>query len=332
MNKKLLLVFIFTLTSCTFINSSNEESNLTTSFDVFSYYQNEVNKLEEIKNKKANITNKNNSEVELLTEEYWNTYASLISFLQDKLSEDSIKDYFVSLLGKEKVNYILDIDTSKIFYKRKYSLYDESDLENIIKEINLKINLEVSHTEVIKCLEKFILEYENLIDKRLHINLLSDLYLNNIFYQNEKERLDEYYLIIENKYKEIFKTLLKNQKYSEYVVENLNLDEEDISYFLDSVIYEKDILELFTNESELENKYLTLSNNKDKLNLYVELVNIRNQISNKLGYSSYLDYVYKEVYKRNYTLKDVSNLISNIFSSSTLKKNYLYYSYLKCLF
>ena len=179
MNKKLLLVFIFTLTSCTFINSSNEESNLTTSFDVFSYYQNEVNKLEEIKNKKANITNKNNSEVELLTEEYWNTYASLISFLQDKLSEDSIKDYFVSLLGKEKVNYILDIDTSKIFYKRKYSLYDESDLENIIKEINLKINLEVSHTEVIKCLEKFILEYENLIDKRLHINLLSDLYLNN---------------------------------------------------------------------------------------------------------------------------------------------------------
>ena len=329
MNKKLLLVFIFTLTSCTFIDSSNEESNLTTSFDVFSYYQNEVNKLEEIKNKKANITNKNNSEVELLTEEYWNTYASLISFLQDKLSEDSIKDYFVSLLGKEKVNYILDIDTSKIFYKRKYSLYDESDLENIIKEINLKINLEVSHTEVIKCLEKFILEYENLIDKRLHINLLSDLYLNNIFYQNEKERLDEYYLIIENKYKEIFKTLLKNQKYSEYVVENLNLDEEDISYFLDSVIYEKDILELFTNESELENKYLTLSNNKDKLNLYVELVNIRNQISNKLGYSSYLDYVYKEVYKRNYTLKDVSNLISNIFSSSTLKKNYLYYSYLE---
>ena len=117
MNKKLLLVFIFTLTSCTFKNSSNEESNLTTSFDVFSYYQNEVNKLEEIKNKKANITNKNNSEVELLTEEYWNTYASLISFLQDKLSEDSIKDYFVSLLGKEKVNYILGIDTSKIFCK-----------------------------------------------------------------------------------------------------------------------------------------------------------------------------------------------------------------------
>ena len=329
MNKKIILVFILILTSCTFKNSSNEESNLTTSFDVFSYYQNEVDELERIKNKKASIINKNNKEVELLTLEYWDRYASLINFLQEKLLKESIKDDFISLLGKETVDYLLTIDTSRIFYKRKYSSYNQNKLEKLIDSIENKISREVSEVELINDLEHFILEYENLINARLHINILSDLYLNNIYYQNENQKLDEFYLIIENKYREILKTLLKKEKYSQYVVDNLKLNEQDVSYFLDSVIYEEDIIVLIQEESELENEYLTLSNNKDKLNLYVNLVNIRNKISNKLGYSSYLDYVYKEVYSRNYTLKDASNLINNIFSSKILKKNYLYYSYLK---
>ena len=79
----------------------------------------------------------------------------------------------------------------------------------MIDSIENKISREVSEIELITDLEHFILEYENLINARLHINILSDLYLNNIYYQNENQKLDEFYLIIENKYREILKTLLK---------------------------------------------------------------------------------------------------------------------------
>ena len=40
-----------------------------------------------------------------------------------------------------------------------------------------------------------------------------------------------------------------------------------------------------------------------------------------------MDYVYKSVYQRNYTLEDVNNLLENIFINNSLKNSYLYYSY-----
>ena len=52
MKNKILLVILLSLTSCKIKNSSSEESLLTTSFDVFSYYQNSLNKLNDIYEKK----------------------------------------------------------------------------------------------------------------------------------------------------------------------------------------------------------------------------------------------------------------------------------------
>ncbi|MBE6143245.1 MAG: hypothetical protein E7177_04590 [Erysipelotrichaceae bacterium] len=327
MNKRLLLVTIFCLTSCKMNDSSNEESILTTSFDVFSYYQKEIQELNNVYLKKTQILDKNNKEFELLTKEYWDKYNNLISYLQNKLQEVEIKDYFIEQIGKDEVDYLLNIDTNRIFYSKKYIPLDINKIDSLIQKIKTSINLSYDYYQLSYLLDEFLILYEDAISSSLHINVLSDLYLDNKSYQKEKEIVDTYIVKLENDYKYIFKELLSNEYYKELVVEDLELNEDEISYFLVSEIYSKEVLTLFEEESQLENKYLNLSTNSSKLELFIELVNIRKQISNLLGYSSYVDYVYKSVYQRNYTLEDVNNLLENIFINNSLKNSYLYYSY-----
>ena len=137
-------------------DSSNEESILTTSFDVFSYYQKEIQELNNVYLKKTQILDKNNKEFESLTKEYWDKYINLISYLQNKLQEVEIKDYFIEQIGKDEVDYLLNIDTNRIFYSKKYIPLDINKIDSLIQKIKTSINLSYDYYQLSYLLDEFL--------------------------------------------------------------------------------------------------------------------------------------------------------------------------------
>lgn len=326
MKKYLLLVIIIVLTSCNNLNSSNEE-NFKTSFDVFSYYQETTNYLENIYLEKAKINNKDNDIVGNLTIDYWNKYVELISVLQEKFTDAKIKNYFIKKIGEDKVNKILNIDINKIFYNRKYNEIDLYRIEILTEEILEEIKRLDDYRLIKEKLNLLSLYMDEYISNLRYINVLSDLYLDNDFYLEEKNKLEAYYPNLVNKYKKIFKNLLGNNLYKDLVVEDYHFSIQDISNFLDNDLYSERLLDLFERENTLENSYYLDANIVNRQDIFLKLVEVRKLISKELGYSSYLEYVFNDVYQRNYTISDAVNLVENIKNSDLLKENYLFYSY-----
>ena len=293
MKNKILLVILLSLTSCKIKNSSSEESLLTTSFDVFSYYQNSLNKLNDIYEKKKLITSKNNHQIEEYTSLYWKIYIDMIYLVQNKLEDEKIKEYFISQLGKEKVDELLNIDIDRIFYNKEYSEYDFIKINELINNLKYLIENNKKYSNVLDTLYDFLEEYNVFSNSLNHINILSDLYLDNSYYQDEEIKMEKEYVNLKNSYKDIFKSLLVNDKYNNLIINEFSLSESDVNYFITSISYQDDVLELFEKETELENKYFSLKSDKDKIDLYLSLVEIRKEIASKLGYTTYLEYVYK---------------------------------------
>ena len=121
MNKSILLVCSICLTSCSIINSSSEESGITTSLDVFSYYQEKCSELDYIYTLKDNVLNKNNYEIEELTLYYWEEYINLMIYLKEKFTNEEVKNYFIYQIGEEKVDEIESFNEDNVFYSMKYS-------------------------------------------------------------------------------------------------------------------------------------------------------------------------------------------------------------------
>ena len=326
MNKKLVILLVFSLISCNYQNSSNVESVLTTSFDVFSYYQKKMDYLNNIYYAKEAIINKDNNEIENLTKTYWKEYSSLISLMQEKLQNEEIKEYFIHQLGEEMVSELILIDVDKIFYNRKYSEFDINEIESLFNKISLKIDELSPYSDFQNMLTQYVIKINEFITSLKLVNVLSDLYLDNYYYFNEVARLESYYPILNNNYKNLFKTLLSNDEYKENVKKEFKLTRDEVDYFLSSENYDPVVLNLFKKEAELENKYVSLKTNLEKEYLYLELINIRNKISKELGYFSYLDYVYHNVYSRSYTIYDGMNLINNVSENKKMKSNYLLYA------
>ena len=74
-------------------------------------------------------------------------------------------------------------------------------------------------------------------------------------------------------------------------------------------------LELFEREDELLTQYVTLSSAGDGQDdgiaeVFVELVSVRNELAELLGYDSYADYAYVELYSRAYTPEQAQNIWS----------------------
>ena len=268
MKNKILLVILFSLTSCKIKNSSSEESLLTTSFDVFSYYQNSLNKLNDIYEKKKYITSKNNKYIEEYTTLYWDIYIDMVNLVQNKLQDEKIKEYFISQLGKEKVDELLNINIDRIFYNKEYKEFDFNVIKATINNLNYQIDNNKKYSDILDNLYQFLEEYDSFSNSLNHINILSDLYLDNNYYRDEEIKMEKEYVILNNAYKDIFKSLLLNDKYNNLIINEFDLSENDVDYFINSVNYQDNVLELFEKETELENKYFTLKSHKDKIDLY----------------------------------------------------------------
>ena len=326
MNKKLVILLVFSLISCNYRNSSNEEIVLTTSFDVFSYYQEKIEYLNNIYDLKKQVINKDNNKIENLTFNYWKEYSSLISVLQEKFLNEEIKSYFIQQLGEEKVNDIVSIDVNDIFYNRKYYPFNINEIEILFNDINFNIEQLSPYSAFKDNLVQYVTKINEYISSLRLINVLSDLYLDNSYYFNETVRLETSYPTLSNNYKNLFKILLTNKNYKDNVIKEFGLTKDEVNYFLSSENYTPVVLNLFKQEAELENEYIALNTNLEKENLYLELINVRNRISKELGYGSYLEYVYQSVYSRNYTIYDGMNLINNIYENKEMKNNYLLFA------
>ena len=326
MNKKLVILLVFSLISCNYRNSSNEEIVLTTSFDVFSYYQEKIDYLNNIYDLKKQVINKDNNKIENLTFNYWKEYSSLISVLQEKFLNEEIKSYFIQQLGEEKVNDIVSIDVNDIFYNRKYYPFNINEIEILFNDINFNIEQLSPYSAFKDNLVQYVTKINEYISSLRLINVLSDLYLDNSYYFNETVRLETSYPTLSNNYKNLFKILLTNKNYKDNVIKEFGLTKDEVNYFLSSENYTPVVLNLFKQEAELENEYIALNTNLEKENLYLELINVRNRISKELGYGSYLEYVYQSVYSRNYTIYDGMNLINNIYENKEMKNNYLLFA------
>lgn len=253
---------------------------------------------------------------------YWEVKTSFYNTLQEIFKVEETKDYFITELGEGTVNEYINTDTSRFFYAQKLENYDFTNIENKITSLELAYE---NKEDITSIRNKYLIFYEELcVLQKVYEKafIFSCLDVNDEEALNIASECEVKGTIYSNRSLGVFKNMLNDSKYKDYVAIYFNLNEDEINEILSSSIYSSTVKELMEEESSLVSSYSSLKTDNEKKDLYVKLVRVRQEIAKELGYDSYLEYVYKEIYKRDYSVSDSLNLCSNLLSSSRIKSLY----------
>ena len=301
----------------------NEEGNKKK----FSHYEKVTDILEEIEKQKDELSfeldkedhDKNSSYLENL---YWKVKTSFYNALQEVLENDETKEYFISKIGSSLVDEYLSCDTSKFFYAQKLEPFDFDSIEKKMLDIEWAYQDKESRVNI---KNKFLLFYNEFLDLQKAYErafIFSCLDVNNkkaLNTANECEMKGNAYI---NRAKRLIKEMLQDDNYKDDVAVVFSLTQEDVDSILNGSIYGYYVQNLLDEEVRLVGTYNSLTNASERKDLYITLVELRQKIAKELGYDSYMDYVYNEVYRRDYSVQDSLDLCSNLLSSSKIKSLY----------
>lgn len=136
-------------------------------------------------------------------------------------------------------------------------------------------------------------------------------------------------IVIPDIFNQIIKAMSESDKYHDALLEWSEMTEDELQDYLNEIPSEK-MIELSKEENALLEEYHNAMSNvsqpsgeadflqytKDLANkyvgdIYIKLVNVRNEIAKEEGYDSYADYVYAEIYPKDYTESEREAFYSN---------------------
>lgn len=327
------LIAITTLGSCSSNDSSSSDSlsieKTSNGEEVYSYYtskQEELKTILENKEKLNTRKNKTNAKVTSLYNSYWETFTTMVEEVQDKLKIDEVKDYFISQIGQEETMYLINIDTSKIFYNRKQVALNEDEIEAIYTGINQKITSNDDFNNIITSFNQYVSYFYPAYNNSLLMRVNYDLYTDNQDYYNSYYSNVDIYSSIQDNTEQFYKTMLSSSVYKNKTIEYFEFSEDEVNYYLNLDTSTPDEGEdttlkgLQTQEDELLKQYNSAryAESVDYNNLsqiYLDLVKVRRNIASYLGYSSYEEYRFK-YYQRDYSVQDAKTLFESVKNSS----------------
>lgn len=181
------LLIISSLSSCSphddsSLNNFSSYSSSNTGEEVYNYYLSKQEELNKILEEKENLNSsffKTNAKVTNLYNSYWETYTETISYVQENLKNEDVKTYFVSKIGEEETTYLINIDTSKIFYNREVTPIDEEEVNLIYTSIEDKITNEDSFSSIVTSYSKYVSYFYPAYNNALLMRVSYDLYTDN---------------------------------------------------------------------------------------------------------------------------------------------------------
>ena len=326
------LLIISSLSSCSphddsSLNNFSSYSSSNTGEEVYNYYLSKQEELNKILEEKENLNSsffKTNAKVTNLYNSYWETYTETISYVQENLKNEDVKAYFVSKLGEEETTYLINIDTSKIFYNREVTPIDEEEVNLIYTSIEDKITNKDSFSSIVTSYSKYVSYFYPAYNNALLMRVSYDLYTDNDEYYSSYYTNVDIYTSIQDNSKKFFKTLLTNEFYKDTTINYFSFSESDINYYLNvDTSSDNDptpLKELQNQEEELLKEY-NVSRYKEKVDynelseIYLDLVKVRRKIASLEGYDNYEEYRFN-YYQRDYSVSEAKELFDNVKNSS----------------
>lgn len=231
------------------------------------------------------------------------------------------------------------------FKDMKYERPDIDGINALINDTIEKAKQSGQQEKVLSQYEDIITNLQNFVKMYDLANVYNSIDVRNVYYEDEKELLDNAYTKLDNRMNEMTKTIMESE-YKDAFVKKMGqafIDRYEVNRKLNS----PEIEELSEKETALVAKYNRLSTANDyttKLNgktvgiddldlssrkgitayyeiyekrnkelggIYQELIKIRVQIAKKLGYDSYSDYAY-DVLGRDYKKEDAAKFEENV--------------------
>ncbi len=327
------LLIISSLSSCfphndsTLNNSSSYASSIYTGEEVYNYYLSKQEELNKILKEKDNLNTsffKTNAKVTNLYNSYWETYTETITYVQENLKNEDVKTYFVSKLGEEETTYLINIDTSKIFYNREITPINEEEVNLIYTTIEEKITNKDSFSSIVTSYSKYVSYFYPAYNNALLMRVSYDLYTDNEEYYSSYYTNVDIYTSIQDNSKKFFKSLLTNEFYKDTTINYFSFSESDINYYLnvDTSSDEEPtpLKELQNQEEELLKEY-NVARYKEKVDynelseIYLDLVKVRRKIASLEGYDNYEEYRFN-YYERDYSVSEAKELFKSVKNSS----------------
>lgn len=326
------LLIISSLSSCSphddsSLNNFSSYSSSNTGEEVYKYYLSKQEELNKILEEKENLNSsffKTNAKVTNLYNSYWETYTETISYVQENLKNEDVKTYFVSKIGEEETTYLINIDTSKIFYNREVVPIDEEEVNLIYTSIEDKITNKDSFSSIVTNYSKYVSYFYPAYNNALLMRVSYDLYTDNEEYYSSYYTNVDLYTSIQDNSKKFFKTLLTNEFYKDTTINYFSFSESDINYYLNvDTSSDNDptpLKELQNQEEELLKEY-NVSRYKEQVDynelseIYLDLVKVRRKIASLEGYDNYEEYRFN-YYQRDYSVSEAKELFDSVKNSS----------------
>ena len=232
-----------------------------------------------------------------------------------------------------------------MFEEYEYVEMKESDFDAIVKDLPDLVedaSKEEEVLQVVKDMEDYYLEVDA---NSAIASIYSDLEADNEEYDARVEYTDElrtnivdkiyinYKLVAESVHGEALREYLDDEEEWEYILEyepmtqeqkdwtkretELSLEydvvyNEEYTCTIDGVKYDEETIEEAVSDGTIDyEEYLTgyadiiSSRNEALVDIYLELVEIRNNLARSYGYDNYAEYAYEEIYDRDYTPDDL---------------------------
>lgn len=327
------LLIISSLSSCFPHNESSDNSSYSYSStnvsgeEVYNYYLSKQEDLNKILEEKENLNSsffKTNEKVTNLYNSYWETFTSTITYVQKELKNENVKTYFISKLGEEETTYLINIDTSKIFYNREVTPINEDEVNLIYSTIEDKITNNESFSSIITSYGEYVSYFYPAYNNALLMRVSYDLYTDNEEYYSYYYSNVDIYKSIQDNIKKIFKSLLTNENYKETAIKYFSFSESDVNYYLNIDTSSSEdpspLKESEDKEEELLKQY-NVARYKENVNydelsqIYLDLVKVRRKIATLAGYSNYEEYRFN-YYQRDYSVSEAKELFKNVKNSS----------------
>lgn len=269
----------------------------------------------------------NASEIRLVDELYWECKSDLIIEAQTVLASTCATD-FKTGIGETFATNLGKIDVSKMFINRQYVKPEETIFSAILDKMIEKCTDVANSQEVWNLFVKFEEEFEKINAYYSILYVRGDLDSKNSYYVDELVFIENLLNNGLNDYQKTLEIVLQSVC-KDIFIQNMGQDEVDD--FLSNVeVYSPELMAIQNRITELENSYSSLTSPNDQKLLYVQLVKLRNQFTQKLceefpskNYKNYEEYAFSEVYNRDYTPEQAITMTENMASASTSNWNAL---------
>lgn len=124
------------------------------------------------------------------------------------------------------------------------------------------------------------------------------LYMSELFYDAYDEYQEALHVLAGSRYQKVMRDLFSRDRIAHYEKYGASSDEERENYLKEERLKQDYRAIMAENQPDLD----------EAAEVFVELVELRNEIAREAGYDSYADYAYQNVYSRNYTPEDIESV------------------------